>query len=357
VIEHSLYFILGFSVAAILSLAVLPAFWRRAYRLSRRELEASLPLSPREIAAERDQLRAKFAVERLRLEQQIDAVNAKRHLSMRETGSKAVAVAALEDELTERRLALELLNSERDTLDANLATTRASLDNAVHGSARRDETIASLTEDLHSVRNQWMTSQTHIAEQSQEIDAYRSNIAAQFQRIEELDSATRILKDNLKLKSDALRTAERTLRELEKDRVILLRRLETSEEIAARRETSIAERDHRLAILHEKATTLAKAGKELDSTLKLEMRRAAQNDVLLRERDLTIVRLREDAGQTARDLTKTIDKLRLDRQKQQGDLSEARAKAAVLQRELNSLKRLAVTSEARQVGSSGRTAK
>ncbi len=65
-------FALGFLVAGLVALAFAPAFWRRANRLTRRQLEMQIPLSVQEILAERDQLRAEFAVERCRLEQRTE---------------------------------------------------------------------------------------------------------------------------------------------------------------------------------------------------------------------------------------------------------------------------------------------
>ena len=55
-------FALGFLVAALFGLLFLPAVQRRAARLAGRRLEMLLPLSMEEIVAERDQLRAEFAV-------------------------------------------------------------------------------------------------------------------------------------------------------------------------------------------------------------------------------------------------------------------------------------------------------
>ena len=55
-------FALGFLAASLCGLLLLPALNARAARLERRRAEARLPLSPAEIAAERDFLRAQFAL-------------------------------------------------------------------------------------------------------------------------------------------------------------------------------------------------------------------------------------------------------------------------------------------------------
>jgi hypothetical protein len=131
VIEQSLYFALGFFLATLLALAVLPAFWRRAYRLTRSEIEATLPLSPREIAAERDQLRAKFSVERYQLEQQIADVRNKRHEDMKATGQKTIIIAERDDTIQskiEDITALSTVRAQQDELrHKNHCTTSGQL--------------------------------------------------------------------------------------------------------------------------------------------------------------------------------------------------------------------------------------
>ena len=110
VIEQAMVFALGFLVAGLLTLLFLPAFWRRAVRLSRRRLEMLMPLSMDEIIAERDQLRAQFAAERRRIEQAQETLQAARARDMAELGRRAAALAQVEAqaEIRERTLKLAL---------------------------------------------------------------------------------------------------------------------------------------------------------------------------------------------------------------------------------------------------------
>ena len=116
-------FALGFLVSGLLTLIFLPAFWRRALRLSTRRLEMQMPLSMAEIVAERDQLRAEFAIERRRIEQHSEALVADRARDMGELGRRARLIAGLDAELAdnkrrvlEQRVALEA--AERRIADA-----------------------------------------------------------------------------------------------------------------------------------------------------------------------------------------------------------------------------------------------
>ncbi len=60
--EGVLYFVLGFLAAALLALMVSPAIWNRAVTLTRRRIESSVPLTLNEVQADKDQLRAEFAM-------------------------------------------------------------------------------------------------------------------------------------------------------------------------------------------------------------------------------------------------------------------------------------------------------
>ncbi|MGH6800185.1 MAG: hypothetical protein ACRECZ_01995, partial [Methylocella sp.] len=120
-------FALGFLVASIIALAIAPAFWARAIRLSTRRLEMQIPLSPEEIRAGRDLLRAEFAVERRRLEQKLEALKLVHAADMAELGRRA-AIIAHQDAGT---LALSQQDSERGAefaaLQRALAETSAEL--------------------------------------------------------------------------------------------------------------------------------------------------------------------------------------------------------------------------------------
>src|SRR2546428_11674318 len=67
-IEPIMYFGLGFLAAALIGLIIVPFVLARAVRLTVRRLEAATPLSMAEIQADKDQLRAEFAMSTRRLE-------------------------------------------------------------------------------------------------------------------------------------------------------------------------------------------------------------------------------------------------------------------------------------------------
>lgn len=117
-------FALGFLVASLLGLLVLPAVNARAARLARRRAEARLPLSPSEIAAERDFLRAQLAVRERRLERAVEAVKAQRHADMVAIGAGTMKAASLGRDIAARDAQLAQVRLENGNLEAALAQSR-----------------------------------------------------------------------------------------------------------------------------------------------------------------------------------------------------------------------------------------
>ncbi|MGL4637589.1 MAG: hypothetical protein ACRCWF_16515 [Beijerinckiaceae bacterium] len=338
-IEQSLYFSLGFLVAALLAMAILPAFWRRAYRLTRREIETTLPLSPQEIAAERDQLRAKFAVERRQLEQKVEATLASRQLEMKATGNKTIAIADLENTLVLRQNDITHLNSQMTDLGQQLANSQDVL-------AKTAETLTTTGSNLdHLSREHEQLLLNHrdlqaLSDQRRvEIAAHQTNLEAQRARIDELDTRVKKTQAELKTTTEALRAAERSLRESTKDNAILSRKIESADDISERRAAIIAERDSAIDALKQEGSALYKAGKDMEGVVRDEARKLATAEKQLKERDVTIAKMRDESRQIATDLSGSIDKLRADRLKLTTELSEMRSKASLLQRELNAIKR------------------
>ena len=122
-----MYFALGFLVSGLLALLFLPAFWRRALRLSTRRLEMQLPLSMTEIVAERDQLRAEFAIEQRRIEKQVEDLSDARARDLAELGRRATHIATLEAELVETWHQSKLRAERLAALGAELLNQQAEI--------------------------------------------------------------------------------------------------------------------------------------------------------------------------------------------------------------------------------------
>ena len=156
-IEQAMIFALGFLAAGLLTLLFLPAVWRRALRLSTRRLEMLLPLSVGEIVAERDQLRAGFAVERRRLEQKQEALQETRAEDAAELGRRATKLAEMSAAADSLRDDVGRLERDGASVSANLADAEAeasSLHVALYQSEglreRREQVLRGL-EDAHQI--------------------------------------------------------------------------------------------------------------------------------------------------------------------------------------------------------------
>jgi chromosome segregation ATPase len=126
-IEWVMYFGIGFLAAALLGLLFLPAVHNRAVRLTMKRLEASTPLSIAEIRADKDQLRAEFAVSTRRLEMKIERLKAQATSQLAELGKKIDAVNQLKKDLAEKNVMNVALETRNKTLRDQLRAAEEEL--------------------------------------------------------------------------------------------------------------------------------------------------------------------------------------------------------------------------------------
>ena len=122
-IEPIMYFGIGFLVAALIGLVVVPLVHNRAIRLTMRRLEAATPLSMAEIQADKDQLRAEFAMSTRRLEMSVDQLKTKSTSQLAELGKKGNAINRLKVELGEKTAAIFALEARDKALREQLRAT------------------------------------------------------------------------------------------------------------------------------------------------------------------------------------------------------------------------------------------
>ena len=93
-----MYFALGALAASLLALAILPAVWRRAVRLTKKRIEAATPITMAEFRADKDQLRAEFALSTRRLEMNVEALRRRLSEQLRDINRKRSEVGAIKGE-------------------------------------------------------------------------------------------------------------------------------------------------------------------------------------------------------------------------------------------------------------------
>src|SRR5438552_2448905 len=122
-IEPVMFVGIGFLVAALLIIGFIPLVHARAVRLTMKRLEAITPMSMGEIQADKDQLRAEFAMATRRLEMSVDQMKAKTASQLAEIGKKGDAIGRLKLELSEKSAALLALEAKE--LELREETRRA----------------------------------------------------------------------------------------------------------------------------------------------------------------------------------------------------------------------------------------
>src|SRR5262245_2524172 len=140
--------VLGFLAASLLGLLVASAFWSRAVRLTTARIKQSMPVSETEIKADRDRLRAEYAIKVHKLETQLDQVKLERARQLIEINRRDASISALESEASQSRVDLEENQNARrvleQTISDRLPKVEARLSEAKRLLFNRDREIAEL---------------------------------------------------------------------------------------------------------------------------------------------------------------------------------------------------------------------
>jgi hypothetical protein len=146
---------LGFLAASLLGLLLASAFWSRAVRLTTQRIKQSMPVSEPEIKADRDRLRAEYAIKVHKLETQLDQAKLERARQLIDINRRDASISSLESNVVELKLGLEEnLNARRvleQTVTDRLPKVEARLTEAKRLLFNRDRDIAEL---MQSARRQ-----------------------------------------------------------------------------------------------------------------------------------------------------------------------------------------------------------
>ena len=185
-IEQIMFLGLGFLTASLLALAILPLVHRRAVRLTTRRIEATSPLSIAEIQADKDQLRAEFAMSARRLEMSVEQLRSKTTGQMADLGRKTAAINTMKAEAAEKAAAILALEAREKALTDQLRTTEQTLVEKTAGLNAAERTIAQKDAELGKVGAD--LSERSVASDSQrvEIVALTTQIATLKEQVADL---------------------------------------------------------------------------------------------------------------------------------------------------------------------------
>src|SRR5882757_3751846 len=200
-IEPIMFVGIGFLVAGLLVIGVIPLVHSRAVRLTMRRLEALTPLSMAEIQADKDQLRAEFAMSTRRLEMSVEQMKAKTTNQLAEIGKKSEAVGRLKLELGEKTAALFALEAKEKQLNDDLQSLRNELSGSSSAQEEAERMLAAIQAELGQVSGNFHESSVTADSQRVELVAMRAQVEALKAQIESFEKETKELRDRLTFKT------------------------------------------------------------------------------------------------------------------------------------------------------------
>ena len=331
-IEPIMFFGLGFLASSLLGLIIVPFVHSRAVRLTIRRLEAATPLSMAEIQADKDQLRAEFAMSTRRLEMSVDQLKTKSTGQLAELGKKNDVINRLKIELGEKAATIFALEARDRGIKDQLRATEDELEVKTNALRETERNLADKEAELAKAS-------AALTEQSATSDSQRVEIVALKTQVDNFKDQVATLERDVKSTEDRYarekEASEKSSKELADERgtvqalgtrVAQLERqlaTQTTEaEIMGRR---IADMEMRLT---EQARLLADRERERDQ-LRTDVDSARRIEADLRQELATIERRHGSA----------TDSLRAEKTLAESQLERAREDRAKLQREVTTMKR------------------
>lgn len=183
-IEPIMYLAIGFLISMLFGLMIVPLVHNRAVRLTTKRMEAATPLSMAEIQADKDQLRAEFAMSARRLEMSVEQLKNKTTSQLAELGKKSDAINRMKVELGEKNATIFSLEAREKAVKEQLRATEEefaakteSLRNAEHALAERQSDLAKLTADLNDKSVTAESRQVELVAVRTQIEELKSRVA------------------------------------------------------------------------------------------------------------------------------------------------------------------------------------
>jgi chromosome segregation ATPase len=196
-VEPIMYIGIGFLVAGLLVIGVIPLVHARAVRLTMRRLEALTPMSMAEIQADKDQLRAEFAMAMSRVEMTVEQMKAKTTSQLAEIGRKSEAIGRLKFELGEKTAALMAVEAREKQLADDLRALEAALAAKVSAHEGSEQTLASTQAELAQLSAQLHHSAMGSEGQRVELAALRAQTEVLHNDIQSYEQEVADLRDRL----------------------------------------------------------------------------------------------------------------------------------------------------------------
>jgi len=267
-IEPIMYFGIGFLIAALIGLVVVPLVHNRAVRLTMRRLEAATPLSMAEIQADKDQLRAEFAMSTRRLEMSVEQLKTKSTSQLAELGKKGDAINRLKLELGEKTAAIFALEARDKALREQLRATEEEIAVKATTMHEAQRALSDKEADLARLVGDLDERSTLADTQKVEIVALRTQVDALKERLDGASRELRTVEDRRDTERVELKAATQELQD-ERGKVENLGR-------------RVAELEQHLAAQSKEAEILGRRAQDLETRLGEQSRLLNQSEFELK---------------------------------------------------------------------------
>ncbi len=189
-----MFFLLGCLTAGLVALMILPAIRRRAVRLTRRDLQATMPTTHAEFEAQKDQLRAEFAVTNSRLQRRVDTLSREKNRQDMDLNARIEEARVLATEVDDKS---ETIDDLEETIAGLRRELRKRTEELSDVSSKRRESARLLM----SASERRKEMEVEIADLKSELGDRKVDLAAHVSRIESLEEV--LADDRAKLSSGA----------------------------------------------------------------------------------------------------------------------------------------------------------
>ena len=337
-IEPIMYLAIGFLVSMLFGLMIVPLVHNRAVRLTTKRLEAATPLSMAEIQADKDQLRAEFAMSARRLEMSVDQLKNKTTSQLAELGKKSDSINRLKLELGEKTATIFSLETREKAVKEQLRAT--------------EEEFAAKTESLRQAEHALTDKQGELAKINHELSD--RSMMAESRQVELV--AVRAQIDELKNRvGDAEKEFAATQARLTQEKIDSEKATAELGDARARVENlsqRVTDLDRQLIVQVKEAEMLGNRVNDLEGRLSTQGKMLAERDFENNQlrganeaADRTLRELRvEIAGLSEGGKSPAIEKLRSEKVAVEEQLTVARDERAKLQRDINAIQQQAESS-------------
>jgi chromosome segregation ATPase len=336
-IEPIMYLAIGFLVSMLFGLMIVPLVHNRAVRLTTRRMEAATPLSMAEIQADKDQLRAEFAMSARRLEMNVDQLKNKTTSQLAELGKKSDAINRMKIELGEKNATIFSLEAREKAVKEQLRTT--------------EEEFADKTEALRTAETVLKDKQGELARLSAELSD--RSMTAESREVELVAVRAQIVELRSRV-GDAEQEFATTHARLEQQRGesgMATRELAEARSRVENLSQRVTDLDRQLIIQVKEAEMLGNRVNDLETRLSTQGKLLAERDYennLLRQSTATAERtateLRDELTAMNGGKAPAIEKLRAEKAAVEEALRIARDERAKLQRDINAIQAQAESS-------------